>query len=315
MKGYLEEIRNTEATGPAAVFLFLLLADVVLKGGRYTEFDAETLAANALPLVLVALGQYFVILVRGIDLSLGPVMSVSSTLAAVLFPLGTVPALLVAIGSGALAGTVNGLLVTRLTLSPIIVTLATMSIWDGVSLVVLPTPGGVIPPALQAALTSSSVVLPVPILLLIATTGVGAWIMSTRFGLHLRAFGGDDAAAKASGVAVRRIQFTAYVIAGLFAALGGIYSAVATSAGSPIIGDGYILSSIAAVVVGGVPLIGGRGSPIGVTMGALTLSIIGSLLYFANLSDFYQSLINGVILVVVVGAVAARDMIWKAVAG
>jgi ribose transport system permease protein len=311
----LEAIRDAEATGPTAMFLCLLLVVVILKGGHYSTFDAETLAANVLPLALVALGQYFVILVRGIDLSLGPIMSVSSTIAAVLFPLGVAPALVVGIASGLAAGTVNGWLVTRLKLSPIIVTLATMSIWDGVSLVVLPTPGGTIPPALQAALTSSSPILPMPILLLILVTLFGAWIMATRFGLHLRAIGGDGPAAEASGVAVGSRQFGAYVVAGLLAAMGGLYSAIATSAGSPIIGDGYILPSIAAVVLGGVPLTGGRGSPIGVVMGALTLSIIGSLLYFANLSDFYQSLINGVILIVVVGMAAARDLVWKAVAG
>ena len=315
MKPYIDAVWQAEATGPTAMFFCLLAIVIGLKGGHYSLFDAETLAANVLPLALVGLGQYFVILVRGIDLSLGPIMSVSGSLAAVLFPLGTVPAIAAAVASGAIAGAANGFLVARLAMSPIIVTLATMSIWDGVSLVVLPTPGGTIPAGLQAALTSGQIILPAPILLLIVTGLFGSWMMSTRFGLHLRAVGGDELAAEASGVAVRRRQFFAYLLGGLLAALGGIYSAIATSAGSPIIGDGYILSSIAAVVLGGVPLVGGRGSPVGVVMGALTLSIIGSLLYFANLSDFYQSLINGVILVVVVGAAAAREWLWKAVAG
>ncbi len=92
MKRRLDAIRNAETTGPTAIFLCLLAVVIILKGGRYSLFDAENLAANVLPLVLVALGQYFVILVRGIDLSLGPVMSVSSSLAAVLFPIGVVPA-------------------------------------------------------------------------------------------------------------------------------------------------------------------------------------------------------------------------------
>lgn len=315
MKPYIDAVWRAEATGPTVMFLCLFAVVIGLKGGHYSPFDAETLATNVLPLALVGLGQYFVILVRGIDLSLGPIMSVSGSLAAVLFPLGTVPAIAAAVASGVIAGAVNGFLVARLTMSPIIVTLATMSIWDGVSLVVLPTPGGTIPPGLQAALTSGAIVLPAPILLLIATVLFGAWMMSTRFGLHLRAVGGDELAAEASGVAVRRRQFFAYVLGGLLAALGGLYSAIATSAGSPIIGDSYILSSIAAVVLGGVPLIGGRGSPTGVVMGALTLSIIGSLLYFANLSDFYQSLINGVILVMVVGAAAAREWVWKVATG
>ena len=301
--------------GPMAMFLGLLAVVIVLKSGRYSLFDAQNLAANVLPLALVGLGQYFVILVRGIDLSLGPVMSVSSTLAAVLFPFGIVPAVAAALASGVVAGAANGALIARLKLSPVIVTLATMSVWDGVALVVLPTPGGTVPPGLQAALTSGALILPVPILLLVLADACGAWVMSTRFGLHLRAVGGDEQAAEASGVAVGGVRFAAYVLAGMLAALGGLYSAVATSAGSPIIGDGYILSSIAAVVLGGVPLVGGRGSPTGVVMGALTLAIIGSLLYFANLSDFYQSLINGIILIAVVGVGAVRAGVWKAIAG
>ncbi|HTW28127.1 MAG TPA: ABC transporter permease [Acetobacteraceae bacterium] len=309
----VEAIRRSEATGPTAMFLVLLAVVIALKGGRYSLFDAQNLAANVLPLALVGLGQYFVILVRGIDLSLGPVMSVSSCLAAVLFPYGAVPAIAAAIAGGVAAGIGNGLLVAWLDLSPVIVTLATMSVWQGVSLVVLATPGGTIPAGLQMALTAATVVVPVPILLLIATALFGAWVMSTRLGLHLRAIGGDAGAAEASGVRVRRQRFAAYALAGTLAALGGLYSAIATSAGSPIIGDSYILPSIAAVVLGGVPLIGGRGSPVGVVMGALTLNIIGSLLYFANLSDFYQSLINGVILIAVVAAAALRSWVWRAV--
>lgn len=313
MRALRDLLRRSEAAAPTAMFLALLVVVIGLKSGRYSLFDAESLATNVLPLALVGLGQYFVILVRGIDLSLGPVMSVSGSIAAVLFPYGVVSALAVAMLGGLAAGASNGLLVAWLDMSPVIVTLATMSVWQGVSLVVLPTPGGVIPTGLQMALTNGWLVLPVPILLLLLTGLFGAWVMSTRFGLHLRAIGGDAAGAEASGVAVLRVRFAAYLLAGLLAALGGLYSAIATSAGSPIIGDGYILPSIAAVVLGGVPLIGGRGSPIGVVMGALTLNIIGSLLYFADLSDFYQSLINGVILVAVVAAASVRGWLWRAV--
>jgi ribose transport system permease protein len=315
LRSLLDVIRRSEASGPTAMFLTLLAVVIVLKGGRYSLFDVDSLATNVLPLALVGLGQYFVIVVRGIDLSLGPVMSVSGSIAAVLFPYGTVPAIAAALAGGIAAGAGNGLLVARLNLSPVIATLATMSVWQGVSLVVLPTPGGTIPPDLQMALTTGTLILPVPILLVVLTGLFGAWAMSTRFGLQLRAIGGDAAAAEASGVVVWRQRFAAYVLAAVLAAFGGLYSAIATSAGSPIIGDGYILSSIAAVVLGGVPLVGGRGSPVGVVMGALTLVIIGSLLYFANLSDFYQSLINGVILVAVVAAATVRSWVWRAVAG
>ena len=130
----------------------------------------------------------------------------------------------------------------------------------------------------------------------------GTWLLSTRFGLHLRAVGGDENAARMSGVRVENVKTIAYLLAGVLAALGGMYLAAVTASGSPTAGDGYILSSIAAVVVGGVPLSGGRGAAVGVVMGALILTITGSLLYFADISSFYQSVIDGTILLAVVGS-------------
>ena len=93
----------------------------------------------------------------------------------------------------------------------------------------------------------------------------------------------------------------------MLAALGGMYLTTVTASGSPTAGDGYILTSIAAVVIGGVPLAGGRGTAVGVAMGALILTITGSLLYFADVSSFYQSVIDGLILLAVVGSSATRE--------
>jgi ribose transport system permease protein len=314
MMRWFAAVRRSEAAGPVAIFALLFAIYFVLKGGRYSIFEAGNLATNVLPLAVVGLAQYFIVLVRGIDLSLGPIMAVSGSLAAVLFRLGIAPAIAGALAAGLVAGALNGLLIARLKLSPVVVTLATMSVWDGVALIVLPVPGGTIPPTLQAILTTTPSFLPMSLVLLAAFTLLGAWIMTTSFGLQLRAIGGDEIAAEASGVKVSRNQLCAYILGGFLAACAGLYFAISTMAGSPIIGDGYVLSSVGAVVLGGVPLIGGRGSPVGVVMGALILTIMGSILYFANLTDFYQSLINGVILIVVVGAAAVRDWAREAVA-
>jgi ribose/xylose/arabinose/galactoside ABC-type transport system permease subunit len=135
----------------------------------------------------------------------------------------------------------------------------------------------------------------------------GTWLLSSRFGLHLRAIGGDEAAARMSGVRAANVKLIAYVLAGGLAGLGGMYLSISTASGSPTVGDGFILSSIAAVVIGGVPLSSGRGTALGVAMGALILTVTGSLLYFANVSSFYQSVIDGAILLAVVGSGAARD--------
>jgi ribose transport system permease protein len=296
---------------PVLVFSALFALDVALKG-RFTAFDLRTLCVNVLPLSLIALAQFFVVLTRGIDLSLGPIASVASCCAALLLTDNMAAGVLVPLGVGAAAGLLNGVLVVWFALPSIIVTLATMSLWQGVALLVLPQPGGDIPDALPALL-SSSFGIPTALWLIVAVFVAGTWLLSTRFGLHLRAIGDDPTAARMSGVRVRRVSMAAYAIAGAIAALSGIVLAIATSSGSPIIGDDYILVSIATVVLGGVPLVGGRGSALGVIMGALTLTIIGSLLYFAQISSFYQSVINGVILLAVVASHTTRQWLLQMV--
>jgi ribose transport system permease protein len=303
------------AVGAIATFLVLFVINFALKGGHFSAFDLKTLCMNVLPLALVALGQFFVVMTNGIDLSLGPVMSVAGSIAALTFSASVPGAMALALGAAALAGACNGLLVVRLRLPPILATLATMSVFQGVALVILPSPGGNVPPGLTDALTNGLDPAPTPLLLLIAATAGASWIMRTPLGLWLRAIGGDEGGTRSSGVPVWAVKFSAYVIAALLAGLGGFYLALATGSGSPTIGDSFILLSIAAVVLGGVSIGGGRGSTTGVVFGALTLTIIGRLLYFANLSSFYQSLINGVILISVVGLATVRQglaNLWRA---
>jgi ribose transport system permease protein len=291
---------------PVLVFVALLAVLILLKG-RFTGFDARSLTVNALPLAFIALGQFLVVLTRGIDLSLGPVASVAGAVMALTVTTHPVLGVLGPVAIGLVAGLVNGVFVARLAMPPIIVTLATMSVWQGVALIVLPDPGGSVPSEWSAAISGgySSPVMGVVGQLVIIVAGT--WLLSSRYGWHLRAVGGDEAAAKMSGVRIANVKLIAYVLAGILAALGGMYLATTAASGSPTVGDSFILTSIAAVVIGGVPLAGGRGTALGVVMGALILTITGSLLYFADVSSFYQSVIDGAILLAVVGSGATRD--------
>jgi ribose transport system permease protein len=291
---------------PVLVFVGLLAILIVLKG-RFTPFDIRSLSVNALPLALIALGQFLVVLTRGVDLSLGPVASVAGAVMALTVTAHPVVGLAAPLLIGLGAGFVNGVFVARLGMPPIIVTLATMSVWQGVALIVLPDPGGSVPKALQEAIAGGFSSPLMGIVGQLACIVGGTWLLSTRFGLHLRAIGGDEQAARMSGVRAPNVKTAAYGLAGLLAALGGMYLATAAASGSPTVGDSFILTSIAAVVIGGVPLTGGRGTALGVVMGALVLTITGSLLYFADVSSFYQSVIDGVILLAVVGSGAARE--------
>ena len=307
MRRIWPSVFRVEGNWPVLTFAALFVLDVALKG-RFSRFDLQTLCVNVLPLVLISFGQFFVVLTRGIDLSLGPISSVAGASAALLLTQSMTTGFAVALLAGAAAGFCNGMLVVRFALPPIVVTLGSMSVWQGVALLILPNPGGDIPPELSELLNSDYGI-PTALVSLVLIWLAAAWIMSTRFGLHLRAMGDDEAAARMSGVAVQRVKLAAYVLAGTTAALGGVTLAIATSSGSPTVGDDYILLSVATVVLGGVPLVGGAGGVLGVVMGALIVTIIGSLLYFANLSSFYQSIINGVILLAVVGSRPVRQWI------
>ena len=299
---------------PVLVFVGLLAVLIGLKG-RFTGFDAHSLSVNAMPLTLIALGQFLVVLTRGVDLSLGPVASVAGAVMALTITdhpfLGLAAPTLI----GFAAGLVNGFFVARLDLPPIIVTLATMSVWQGVALIVLPNPGGSVPTAFQTTITggfSSPVAGLAGVLLCIIG---GTWLLSTRFGLHLRAVGGDEHAARMSGVRVEHVKAVAYVLAGT---ARGSRRHVSYNRHRQRFADRrrrYILTSIAAVVIGGVPLSGGRGTPVGVAMGALILTITGSLLYFADISSFYQSVIDGLILLAVVGSSATREWLHSIASG
>jgi len=300
--------RLVSSNWPVLVFIVLLVTLIVLKG-RFNGFDARSLSVNALPLILIALAQFLIILTRGIDLSLGPVASVSGALMSLYVTDNPALGLALPLVAGLGAGLLNGVLIVGLRLPPIIVTLATMSIWQGVALVVLPNPGGAVPSDYQDALMGSFSSPVIGLVTLAVWTGLLTWLLGSRFGLSLRAIGSDEAAAEMSGVRVKRTKIIAYALGGLLAAISGMYMAVSMSSGSPVVGDGYILTSIAAVVIGGIPLTGGRGSPISVVMGGLILTITASLLYFAQVSSFYQSLINGLILLLVVGAPGTREYV------
>jgi ribose transport system permease protein len=297
-------------SGAAAIFAILFAITLLLKGGHFSAFDLRTLCMNALPLVCIALGQFFVVLTNGIDLSIGPVMSVAGSVAALWLDASSPLAIGLALGVGLLAGLANALLVVVLRLPSILATLASMSVFQGIALIIMPSPGGSVPYELTSLLTGSVGIAPMPLLLLVAVALVTGWIMTTSFGLSLRAIGGDEAGAQASGVRVHAATFGAYLLAALLASLGGIYLTIATASGSPTIGDSFILLSITALVLGGATIGGGKGASLGVAFGGLTLTIIGRLLYFADLSSFYQSLINGLILIGVVGIESGRHKLF-----
>jgi ribose transport system permease protein len=273
------------------------LAQATLPG----NFEITSTVNNTMPLVLAGMGQAFVVMSRGLDLSVGGVIDLSNALAAV--QLHGNPASIVGWSAlilliGAALGLVNGLLVGVGRLQPILVTLATLSVYQGLAIRVLPQPGGSIPPAYTSALVNPNQPYALGFVVLI---GLVWWAFRrSRTGVSIIALGNDEMAARANGVDTVRARVTAFALSGFMSAAAGLFLAATATAGDATTGNGYTLSSIVAVVLGGMNLFGGRGSGIGVIAGAFVTTMIVNILFFSNIDPLYQSFYEGVFLVAVV---------------
>ncbi|MDP9311708.1 MAG: ABC transporter permease [Chloroflexota bacterium] len=274
---------------------------------RYNGFIStynivELLRYNAM-FGLIALGMTFVIMTGGIDLSVGAVAALASVIAALLSPYGATVAVEAAVGTGLLIGLFNGWVITRFNIAPFITTLAMLLGARGAALLLaknaavsVDTAGGYVAIGLNGVLG-----IPFPVIMLLVAYVLGSIVLNyTRFGRHVLAIGGNEDAARLMGLPVDRIKLGVYALSGGLAALAGAILAALTYTGIPTEGLGWELTAIAAVVVGGTLLTGGIGS-VGTTfVGVLLLGLIINMLSFENLSAYWQSVIRGVFLLLVV---------------
>ncbi len=274
--------------------------------GQLSVFSVTSVFNNTMPLLVAAIGQTMVVLTGGIDLSVGSIISLSNSLAAVHMQdsAGSVLAwsgLILLIGAA--TGATNGVLVAVGRIQPILVTLASLSVWAGVALFVLPQPGGAIPPGFTALLAGNAWQT-VPASAVVLGALIVFWILFRRTGLAvaLYAVGNDERSARANGVPVAAAKIAAYTLSGLFAALAGLYLSAVTTSGDATTGGIYTLTSIAAVVLGGVSLFGGRGSATGSMAGAFVLTLIVNILFFANINPLLQEFFQGLVLILAMAA-------------
>ncbi|HEX7389837.1 MAG TPA: ABC transporter permease [Acidiphilium sp.] len=288
-----------------AILLLAILGFVLVYGLEQRRlpgnFELTTTINSAMPLVFSAVGQTFVVLTKGIDLSVGGVVDLANAMAAVTMGKTLGSALfwsVVILLVGAACGLVNGLLVALGRLQPIVVTLGTLSIFQGLAIRVLPQPGGAIPPAFTDLLVNPNEPWA---LIFIVLLGFGwAAFRRSRPGVDLYAIGNDEAAARALGIDILRTKIIAYVLDGVLAAAAGLFLAATATAGDATTGDSYTLTSIVAVVLGGVSLFGGRGSAIGAIAGALITTLIVNILFFGHVDPLFQSFYEGVFLLIAV---------------
>ena len=297
--------RNTWTAG-LVVLLVVMLAITRMLAPEYGAAQIESLAISAMPVALAAVAQAIVVIAGGIDLSVGSMMAFTSVTAAVLmqgqsdaFAVGVVVGVL---AMGIVLGFINGALVVTTRVPDIVVTLAMSFVWAGAALLVLDTPGGAAAAWLTAAIdgTLISEWIPRALVLLIFVVAV-VWIPVLRSGLgiSLYAVGSDRLAAFRSGVPVGRTKVLAYVLTGLFSAAGGLVLTMSTGIGSPVPGP-YTLQSVAAIVLGGVSLAGGRGGLLGPILAVFILTLVRTDLTFLGVNPNLSTAIQGAILVGVV---------------
>jgi ribose transport system permease protein len=302
----------------AGLFFILALLLVLTKfiQPNYGASGLDSLARAALPFAFAAAAQAVVIIAGGIDLSIASMMAVTSVIGAVMMDGGSeqyavvvVPVVLLA---GVAMGTINGLLIVITRVPDIVVTLAMLFVWEGVALMILNAPGGGAALWLRSLITgavsvpgiadSSIAWLPRALVLLCLCLCI-VWIpfRRSRLGLSVYAIGSSSLAAFRSGVPVARTRITAYAMAGLFAAMGGLALTMSTGIGAPIPGP-YLLASVAAAVLGGVVLGGGRGGLLGPIVAVFILRLVRTDLTFLSVDPNVSTIVEGTIMVVVVMA-------------
>ena len=301
---------NSWTLGLAVLLALLLIATKVIQPG-FGVSGLDSLARAALPFALATVGMAIVVLAGGIDLSIAAMMAVASVTGAVLMQ-GATDAQSVGIVLGVLLlglamGAINGLLITVSKVPDIVVTLAMLFVWQGVALLILNAPGGGAAPWLRALSTGTVLGLPRAVVFLVLVTAL-IWlpIRRSKLGLQIYAVGSDPLAAFRMGVPVGRTRILAYGFCGLFAALGGLSVTMGTGIGEPIPGP-YLLASVAAVVLGGVVLGGGRGGILGPILAVFVLRTVRMDLTLLSVDPNVAAIVEGTIMVAVVmfGAVLA----------
>jgi len=297
--------RNGWTLGLLGILALLLVITKIIQPS-YGPGGVQGLAISVLPLALAAVAQTCAVLARGIDLSIGSMMALTSVVSATLMEDRSEGfAVLVVVGVlllGLVIGAVNGALVAFTRVPDIVVTLAMLFVWAGCALLVLSTPGGGSAAWLGSLSRGPFLTQWIPraaVVLIVVIAVIWIPLRRSRLGLSLYAVGSDPLAAFRSGVSVTRTKIFSYMLAGLFSAMAGLSLTATTGIGTPVPGP-YTLLSVAAVVLGGVSLAGGRGGVFGPVIAVVILSLLRTDMTFLNVDTNLATVAQGLILVGVV---------------
>ena len=299
MRGSVVKKRFSLADYAPALMVLLLLVIGSITSERFLQvINIFNILQYAAEPAIIAVGMMFVVLARGIDLSVGSVMGIGNVTAAILVAAGygVVVSVVGAILFGAVFGLINGLLITKGRMEPIIATLATMI--SARSVIYFMTGGAPlfegIPDSFKSIAQGSVAGVPNGVLFLILVF-LGAYVVlnHTRYGRHVYAVGGSEETARLFGIKVTWIEISVYIVSGMLAATAGVIGSSRLGIGDPNAGIGYELVAITMVVVGGVRLAGGVGTVFGVLSGVLIVSVLSNILQLNNVSTHVQLIFLG----------------------
>ncbi|MFE6621683.1 substrate-binding domain-containing protein [Streptomyces sp. NPDC057740] len=290
--------------GALTALIVLVIAMSALSGDFMTADNLLNVGVQAAVTAILAFGVTFVIVSAGIDLSVGSVAALSATVLAWSATSEGVPvllAVLLAIATGIACGLVNGILISYGKLPPFIATLAMLSVARGLSLVISQGSPIAFPDSVSHLGDTLGGWLPVPVLVMVAMGLITAFVLGrTYIGRSMYAIGGNEEAARLSGLRVKKQKLAIYAFSGLFAAAAGIVLAARLSSAQPQAAQGYELDAIAAVVIGGASLAGGTGKASGTLIGALILAVLRNGLNLLSVSAFWQQVVIGVVIALAV---------------
>ena len=294
---------------PALSLALIVLAIWALNPRAISYFGLTLMLNLAVPVALATVGQMFVMAVNDLDLSIGTFVGFVGCVTATF--LHDAPVLGVLILAGCVvAYALLGALIHLRNLPSIVVTLGMFFVWQGLAILLLPKPGGHAPDWLHGLMALKTPFVPFPIVAAIVVALVAhLGLMRTSYGAVLRGAGGNPVAVARAGWSLLRAKMIMFGLAGFCGVLGGVALIGLTTSADANLGNGYTLLSIAGVILGGGEFVGGRVSPIGAVIGALTLTLAGSLLNFMHISPDWQVAAQGAILIVVL---AARALINRA---
>jgi len=301
--------RLLRAVLPALSLALIVVAIWILNPRAISYFGLTLMLSLAVPIALATVGQMIVMAINDLDLSIGTFVGLVGCITATWLRDDPVIGVLILVGC-VLAYALVGALIHLRNLPSIVVTLGMFFVWQGLAILILPKPGGHAPDWLHSLMATKTPWVPFPILAAVAI-GIVAYVglMRTSYGVVLRGAGGNPVAVSRAGWSLLRGKMIMFGLAGFCGVLAGMALIGLTTSADANLANGYTLLSIAGVILGGGEFVGGRVSPIGAVIGALTLTLAGSLLNFMHISPDWQVAGQGAILIIVL---AARTLINRA---